>query len=284
MNHFVAGRLLKDPIRIALIGAGGNGSQMLDYLVRLHRGLLARGHPHGLDVLVVDQDTVSAANIGRQVFYPSDVGSYKSVTLVNRANMAAGTRWRAEVGRVTTESSGLSHQDFVIGALDNRRGRLGILRSLESALTGSTYYLDMGNRTDSGQVVLGQVSSERRVKDDPWRLPHVGELFPELIDAALDKHDDDTPSCSLAEALEKQNLFVNPSIALFAAQLLWQLFTEGQIAWHGAFVSVKDARVMPLEISHETWSRFGVIRDGRRHKVVQPSKAAAKNRKAATAV
>ena len=30
---------------------------------------------------------------------------------------------------------------------------------------------------------LGQVSADRKVKDDPWRLPHAGELFPELIDA-----------------------------------------------------------------------------------------------------
>jgi sulfur-carrier protein adenylyltransferase/sulfurtransferase len=274
MKHFLPAELVKRQVRVLLVGAGGNGSQMLDYLVRLHRALIAKGHPGGLHVTVVDPDRVSPANIGRQAFYPSDVGSFKSITLVNRANMALGglAEWSASTSRVTTESSGVWNHDIVIGAVDNRSARLGILRSLEGAMSGTRYYLDMGNRAADGQVVLGQVSSDRKTKDDLWRLPHVGELFPELIDSALDKVADDVPSCSLAEALVKQSLFVNPSMAVFAGNLLWQLFTAGALEAHGAFINLKDMRVTPLAIDHETWKRFGVIRDGARRRVVQPSR------------
>jgi len=272
MKHYLNPRLLQAPIQIALVGAGGSGSQMLDYLARLHRALLALGHPGGLDVTVIDADKVSYANVGRQAYYPTDVHTYKSVTLVNRANMALGTRWKAAVGRVTTDSTGLAKFDMVIGAVDNRSARLGILRSLEHTMSGTRYWLDMGNRADDGQVVLGEVPSNRTVKDKVDRLPHAGELFPELIDAELDKHEDDVPSCSLAEALEKQSLFINPSMAMVAGNLLWQLFTKGELSVHGAFVNLRDFRQTPLEISHETWARFGVVRDGKRHKVMQPSR------------
>lgn len=272
MKHYLNPRLLTKQVNVLLVGAGGTGSRMLENLVCLHRGLLARGHPFGLAVHVTDPDHVSQANVGRQTFYPTDIGAYKSVTLVNRANMALGTTWTASVAKVQTDTKGLTNFDLVIGAVDNRRARLGILRCLEGAMSGTRYYLDMGNANSHGQVLLGQVGCDRTAKDDPWRLPHVGEMFPDLIDSAKDEQEDDTPSCSLAEALEKQSLFVNTAMALFASNLLWQLFTEGAIDNHGAFINLKDTRVTPLEISHDTWARFGVVRDGRRHKVRQPSR------------
>lgn len=282
MKHYLPGRFMSHAIKVALVGAGGSGSQMLDYLARLHRALVAKGHPYGLQVTVYDADTVSSANVGRQAFYPCDVHSYKAVTLVNRVNMALGTRWTAKVERVTTNSSGeLAKADLVIGAVDNRSARLGILRSLEHTMSGTRYWLDMGNRASDGQVVLGEVPSDRREKDNPWRLPHAGELFPELVDSALDKIEDDTPSCSLAEALEKQSLFINPSMAMVAGNLLWELFTTGELRVHGAFVNLKDFRMLPLDISHETWARFGVVRDGKRHKMEQPSRRKKRAAKAA---
>jgi hypothetical protein len=41
---------------------------------------------------------------------------------------------------------------------------------------------------------------------------------------ALEAQDDSNePSCSLAEALEKQDLFINSTLANMAASLLWNL-------------------------------------------------------------
>jgi PRTRC genetic system ThiF family protein len=276
MKHYLPSALLSKQVKIALVGAGGTGSRMLENLMNLHRAMVALGHPHGLHVTLIDDDRVSPANVGRQAFYACDVGSYKAMTLINRANMAMGglAQWDAFVGRVTTESR-LNDFDMVIGAVDNRSARLAILRALESKGYGAeTYWLDCGNSKSAGQVVLGQVPPNKRKKDDVWRLPHVGEMYPELIDSVLDKQEDDTPSCSLAEALEKQSLFINPAVSLFASNLLWQMFTKGEIEHHGAYVNLDSMTVMPMAIDHEVWARFGIIKDGRRRKVCQPSRKA----------
>lgn len=270
MKHTLHADLLTKPVKVLLVGAGGTGSQMMVKLVNLHKAMIALGHPHGLRVKVVDPDVVSHANIGRQNFYPGDVGSFKADVLVTRANMALeNVVWESNITKLDKRSS-LYDFDIVIGAVDNRAARLGILRGLEDARSGVRYWLDMGNKKSDGQVILGEVSSRARVSEDKLRLPHVAELYPDMIDPAQETKDD-TPSCSLAEALEKQSLFINPTIADFAGNILWQLFTKGSIESHGAFVNLEGMMVMPMKVDPDVWKRFGVVRDGRRHRIERES-------------
>ena len=76
---------------------------------------------------------------------------------------------------------------------------------------GCHYWLDLGNNADSGQFVLGQPENQRN-KVGNLRLPTAPELFPELINAKLDKKDR-LPPCSALEALERQEPFVNQTFA-----------------------------------------------------------------------
>ena len=71
-------------------------------------------------------------------------------------------------------------------------------------------------------------------------------MLPELIDPK--QVDDDAPSCGLAEALERQELFVNQSIVTPALALLWEFFRHGRLTWYGAFVNLKTGsmRAMPV--------------------------------------
>jgi PRTRC genetic system ThiF family protein len=283
MKHKLHANLLTKPVKILLVGAGGTGSQMMVKLVNLHKAMVALGHTHGLRVMVVDPDVVSHANIGRQNFYPGDVGSFKADVLVTRANMALeNTVWESNIGKLDTRSS-LGGYDIVIGAVDNRAARLGILRGLEGAHSGVRYWLDMGNRKADGQVILGEVSSRSKVGEDRLRLPHVAELYPEMIDPAQEDLDD-TPSCSLADALAKQSLFINPTIADFAGNILWQLFTKGEVENHGVFVNLERMMVMPLKVDPDVWTRFGVVRDGRRHRIDRQSVKEKRSAKAKQAV
>ena len=276
--HVLNGKLMTNAVNVLLVGAGGTGSRMLEKLVALHRALLAKGHPAGLDVTVVDPDTVSTANIGRQAFYPGDVGRFKSDVLVNRANMALeGVIWKSEPAILSTRAS-LDRFDLVIGAVDNRAARLAILRGLENCASGTRYWLDTGNRATDGQVVLGQITSRRKVNDDMMRLPHIAEFYPDLIDASAEDKDN-TPSCSLAEALEKQSLYINPTVSDFAANLLWKLFTEGRLDTQGVFINLNRMMVTPLRVDPEVWARFGIVRDGKRRKVEQPSMVAKRRKK-----
>ena len=45
MDHLTHPRLISDMIEIHLAGCGGNGSQMLTGLARLHVAIRALGHP-----------------------------------------------------------------------------------------------------------------------------------------------------------------------------------------------------------------------------------------------
>jgi hypothetical protein len=50
--------------------------------------------------------------------------------------------------------------------------------------------------------------------------------------------EDGLPSCSAAEALDRQEPFVNPTLADHALALLARLFRYGTVSYHGAFVGL----------------------------------------------
>lgn len=247
--------LLQRAVNVVVVGAGGTGSQILTGLAQLHLAMVALGHPGGLNVVAMDDDLVSEANVGRQMFYPPDVGLPKAHVLINRINMTFGMDWTASATRVDQKTDFMS-VDLVIGCVDNRRARKAILGAMQRGKGG--LWLDVGNRLHDGQAILGEVIRKGPVSVETAinRLPHAADLFPEIIDDSQDGTDD-TPSCSLAEALEKQSLFVNRGMALYALNLLWELFRFGKIDYHGVFVNLKTARTSPLAIDQATWERFG---------------------------
>jgi sulfur-carrier protein adenylyltransferase/sulfurtransferase len=142
--------------------------------------------------------------------------------------------------------------------------------------TANVYYLDCGNDTDRGQVILGQMMPKHAAKTRPDRLPHAGDLLPELVDASLDAKDE-TPSCSMADALRKQSLVINQAIAVQAFNMLWTMFRTGGVPYSGVFVNLATGRTNPIPIDPVAWARFGYDAP------VPPVKNAAKRRKAKSA-
>ena len=67
-----------------------------------------------------------------------------------------------------------------------------------------------------------------------------------------------------AEALERQEPFVNPTLANHALALLARLFRHGPISYHGAFVNVAGSRVQPLAADPVVWR--ALQRRGKRHR------------------
>jgi hypothetical protein len=76
-------------------------------------------------------------------------------------------------------------------------------------------------------------------------LPFITNEFPELI---LHAESDDTPSCSLAEALLKQDLFINSTLAHLGASLLWKLLREGFVCHRGVFLNLQTFCTTPIGI------------------------------------
>ena len=68
MIHTPDPQLFERPINILVVGCGGNGSAIAAGLPYLHQALLAFGHPGGLNVTLIDPDTVSETNCVRQPF------------------------------------------------------------------------------------------------------------------------------------------------------------------------------------------------------------------------
>jgi PRTRC genetic system ThiF family protein len=113
-------------------------------------------------------------------------------------------------------------------------------------------WLDCGNSMSAGQVVLGArqhrvVAKASNGNGGAWVpevvstttvLPSVSDLFGETVDVALDAANDG-PSCSLPEALRKQDLFTNRHIADAALNILWHLFRYGELEVHGAFINLR---------------------------------------------
>jgi PRTRC genetic system ThiF family protein len=116
------------------------------------------------------------------------------------------------------------------------------------------YWLDFGNNADAGQFILGEPLN-RRNRRHRLRLRTASELFPEVIQGELDGHG--LPSCSAAEALDRQGPFVNPTLANHALALLARLFRYGALSYHGAFVSLSSlAGVQALRIDPKCWQRL----------------------------
>lgn len=252
MEHHISKHLMLSPVRVALIGAGGTGSQVVTALAQMHYALVKLGHPGGFNVTVMDDDRVSEANIGRQWFFPADLGQYKADVLVNRVNMTMGSQWESVPLRVMASHS--LDFDLVIGAVDTRAARFAIVRAMERA-GGQRYYADFGNRATDGQFILGQVTSANR-KTNGDTLPHVGELFPEVMDPKV-VDPDEGPSCSLAEALQKQSLFINRTLVSHGMAVVWELFWKQKITHHGIFVNLATGRTSSLPVDPTAWKRFG---------------------------
>jgi PRTRC genetic system ThiF family protein len=101
------------------------------------------------------------------------------------------------------------------------------------------YWLDIGNAQNTGQALLSTIGEIKQPNSNLYRtvshLPMVTDEFKELLQAQMDKNE---PSCSLVEALEKQDLFINATLASMGASLLWKLFREGMTAQRGFFLNL----------------------------------------------
>lgn len=250
-THFIPEYLCNPlhPISIDLVGCGGNGSIMLSCLASINQTLLALGKT-GLYVTAYDDDTVEEPNLGRQLFTRADLGTNKADALVTRFNRAFGTAWES----VPEKYKFNPKTNIIITCTDNVKSRKYVATNFgkkNNEITADEfrnyYWLDVGNTQTSGQAVLGSATIKQPKSarfDTVEKLPCITELF------TLTKKDekDSGPSCSLAEALEKQDLFINRCVATEAADILWQLLKKGHVEIHGFFKNLEEMRTVPIEV------------------------------------
>ena len=259
MYHYTPSDFLSgyDPTEIAVVGAGGTGSQVITGLARINHAIMALGHTHGLSVNVVDPDEVSEFNIGRQLFSPVDIGESKARILVERVNHHYGLAWQSLPLYFKDYIEEARTPKIIISCVDSVSARREIRaygeQQKNERFSKPLYWLDTGNGNATGQVILGTNGPT----DQPDNTESCGNL-PDILDwfPALEEHDTpDTPSCSMEQALEKQDLFVNQSVAVHALDILWRMFRYGRIKYHGCFVDQENYTVRPMSVEN-SFNRF----------------------------
>ena len=157
-----------NPISVNLIGAGGTGSKVLTALMEINESLIALGHA-GLSVRLWDDDIITTANLGRQRFFESETGLYKSVALINRVNRCIGTNWKAESRKFERDNFGRIPEEaqatIYITCVDNVQARfdvaeiLSVLGNIRTYRDTPKYWLDFGNSQHTGQVLLSTIGT-----------------------------------------------------------------------------------------------------------------------------
>jgi hypothetical protein len=90
-----------------------------------------------------------------------------------------------------------------------------------------------------------------QVKSPPLE---VSEPFPEIIDA--ESGEDPLRSCSALEALDRQEPFINQTLAASALAMLAQLFRYGKLTNHGTFFNAKSGKMSALPVDPDLWSKM----------------------------
>lgn len=242
------------PVTVCLVGCGGTGSYVLTCLARINHTLTALNHP-GVYVITYDPDIVSESNIGRQLFSEADIGLNKAKVLTGRINAFYGTSWEA-VPELYNTKNGVGC-NITLSCVDTVKSRIEINKTLIKMKKKSSsdpykntyYWMDFGNARDTGQVVLGTLHA---IKQPPSSLFEPIDKLPVFTDKFNLKEIDEEdmgPSCSHADALKKQSLFINSTLAQLGCDMLFELLNEGVIGYSGLYHNLKTkcTNPMPLE-------------------------------------
>jgi len=261
--HFAPSYLLSptNPITINLIGAGGTGSRVLTAIAEMNHSLKALGHA-GLHVRMFDDDVITHANLGRQRFAHSELGLKKANARINNINRFFGTNWKAVICKFSNENlhhfESIASANIFISCVDSVSARVQIAEILKSLAEPNTqqrdkpfYWMDFGNSKSTGQVILSTFGDVVQPTSKKFQtvanLPFVTDEFGSLLQSS--ETIDNTPSCSLPEALEKQDLFINATLTQLGSALLWSLLSQGMTENRGVFLNLETMITQPLKVA-----------------------------------
>ncbi|RZM23867.1 MAG: PRTRC system ThiF family protein [Pedobacter sp.] len=255
--HIVPQYLLNptNPVSVNLIGAGGTGSSFLTALARMNYALNELGHC-GISVRLFDHDIVEQSNLGRQLFNEYELGMNKAVALINRVNRFFGTNWKAVTQKFESVPPARNQlANITISCVDTVSARKEIseflngLQDISSSRDRLMYWLDLGNGRDSGQVWLSTIGEIKQPESKKFKtvglLSDIFSTYPNLMET---QEENNEPSCSLAQALNRQDLFINSVLSNMGASLLWSMFRLGVLENRGLFLSLGDFRSTPVPI------------------------------------
>lgn len=249
--HFLDDMLLnpENRIEILVMGAGGTGSRFINNLARINitlRGL----EKNELFVTVYDDQEVEQNNVGRQLFFPEDIGRNKADVIIERINYAYELDWLSIPRRYSfnePEFNDLTDNNkahIFVTCVDNINTRKYFEKNI-NRLRGSKgkYWLDIGNGKDFGQIVLsyhGDIKGRKNLRT----LNKItnGEYF------KTEENIEQENSCSLAVSLGRQSLFINSILAEYAGNILFSLLNDYAIDYNGLYLNLQNLEINKIPI------------------------------------
>ena len=181
-------------------------------------------HLEERDLLTMEEDTVLVETSTWNPPYNMEAILHSTMSAGYRPLLAHPERYRFT-----------RNFDILIACVDSRKSRKEIFQTLPKK--NGPYVLDGGVLATCGQVIIGNGSKE---------LPYPYVELPTLIDTKVKEQN--LPSCSLAESLSVQELFVNQWLATAELELCWRLFRKGGLDYRGFYINLDTGRMNPVPI------------------------------------
>lgn len=248
--HYISQVLVESQhkITVDIVGLGGTGSHVLTNIAMMSYAMKNIGK-QPLFVRTFDPDIIHEHNIGRQAFSSSDVGKNKAVVLTERINRHYGTDWSAFPIKYHERDKRAETSNIVITCVDSLKARRDTISSILPPGNSNwnipygtpCYWLDIGNSARTGQIFLG--TFHKVSKPDKESVQYLPMILDEYKDI---KDDPNEPSCSMIEALNNQDLFINKIMATYAVNMLWELFSRYRISYRGIFINLETLKTSPV--------------------------------------
>lgn len=250
---------LRDDSPIAVVGVGGTGSFVAEGLCRIL--------PASQPLILIDHDTVEEHNLGRQNFYKGEVGEFKSKALAERLARRYGREVAYSVypfdRDVVNEQWGKMgirvFNGLIIGCVDNAYARIRIADTIKQTGSG-TWWLDSGNGKDSGQLLIGSVTTKEGMmasidlKEGVARnLPAPSLQMPELLVPVTEP---ERPlDCAQRVAADDQSPTINQMMAVLAVDMV-RRFLAQSLTWMGLYVDLENGCLNPAPITPEALGKI----------------------------
>ncbi len=249
--------------RILLIGCGGTGSFIAQNLARLAYHMKSEGKT--FQVGLIDPDTVTEENVGRQNFCPADIGKNKAEVLCARYNLAYGLKFGYSNSLFQAQAP-IDYSDtyrtlgIIIGAVDTAATRKSIDEFVRRQ-PRDYWWVDCGNEEWSGQVLVGNKWLKQDLGEalNPMGLceglPLPSVQHPELLDTNRDMSSS-RPSCAARLSDNQQGLFVNQTAASFASSMLYQMIVKQELNHYAVYFDLARGISRSMSITERNLAQY----------------------------
>lgn len=245
---------------IVVVGCGGTGGYVAEGLCRL---LL---HSE-LDILLIDHDRVETHNLRRQNFFEGEIGEFKSRALAERLARQYGRKigwcvypFDRDILNTNTAIGTMLRRAIIIGCVDRPRSRRAIAESLE----WEDWWLDVGNDYQSGQVLIGNVSTIDRLEGafdvdehTVGKLPTPALQLPALLTESTIPEDKLT-DCAEEVEDNRQSPVINQAMATLVLDFMYKLLDD-KLTSMGAYLDLETGSLQYIPAEPVTVAKmFGV--------------------------